>query len=191
MGFINDVKSNCLIPQEKQTLLFSATIPPRFEIADRVLRTDKAVIEVTPSATTVEAISQQVCYVDRPNKPKLLVHLLKNMDIPSALVFTRTKHGADRVARQLQKADIPAHSIHGDKSQGARQAALEAFKKGNVRVLVATDIAARGIDIEDLTHVFNFDIPEVPETMCTASAHRARRPGGNGNFSVKSTRPPT
>jgi len=178
MGFINDVKKVIAqIPQEKQTLLFSATIPPEIqEIADRVLRTDKAVIEVTPSATTVEAISQQVCYVDRPNKPKLLVHLLKNMDIPSALVFTRTKHGADRVARQLQKADIPAHSIHGDKSQGARQAALEAFKKGNVRVLVATDIAARGIDIEDLTHVFNFDIPEVPETY----VHRIGRTGRAG-----------
>ena len=178
MGFINDVKKVIAqIPQEKQTLLFSATIPPEIqEIADRVLRTDKAVIEVTPSATTVEAISQQVCYVDRPNKPKLLVHLLKNMDIPSALVFTRTKHGADRVARQLQKADIPAHAIHGDKSQGARQAALEAFKKGNVRVLVATDIAARGIDIEDLTHVFNFDIPEVPETY----VHRIGRTGRAG-----------
>ena len=178
MGFIYDVKKVIAqIPQEKQTLLFSATIPPEIqEIADRVLRADKAVIEVTPSATTVEAISQQVCYVDRPNKPKLLVHLLKNMDIPSALVFTRTKHGADRVARQLQKADIPAHSIHGDKSQGARQAALEAFKKGNVRVLVATDIAARGIDIEDLTYVFNFDIPEVPETY----VHRIGRTGRAG-----------
>lgn len=178
MGFINDVKKVIAqIPQKKQTLLFSATIPPEIqEIADRVLRADKAVIEVTPSATTVEAISQQVCYVDRPNKPKLLIHLLENIEIPSALVFTRTKHGADRVARQLQKAGIPAHSIHGDKSQGARQAALEAFKKGNVRVLVATDIAARGIDIEDLTHVFNFDIPEVPETY----VHRIGRTGRAG-----------
>lgn len=178
MGFIHDVEKIIgHMPQKKQTLLFSATVPPEIQnIADKVLRADRSVIEVTPSATTVEAIDQQVYYVDRRNKIKLLIHLLKNKEIVSALVFTRTKHGADRVARQLQKAEIPAYSIHGDKSQGARQAALNAFKKRNVRVLVATDIAARGIDIEELSHVFNFDIPEVPETY----VHRIGRTGRAG-----------
>lgn len=177
MGFIHDVRRVIdKTPEKKQTLLFSATMPPEIqEIADRLLH-DMAVVQVDPPATTVEAIRQYVYFVDKGNKRHLLAHLLQNPELVSVLVFTRTKHGADRVARDLTRAGFPAQSIHGDKSQGARQAALAAFKEGRCRVLVATDIAARGIDIEELSHVVNFDIPEVPETY----VHRIGRTGRAG-----------
>lgn len=177
MGFIHDVRRVIdKTPEKKQTLLFSATMPPEIqEIADRLLH-DMAVVQVDPPATTVEAIRQYVYFVDKGNKRHLLAHLLQNPELVSVLVFTRTKHGADRVARDLTRAGFPAQSIHGDKSQGARQAALATFKEGRCRVLVATDIAARGIDIEELSHVVNFDIPEVPETY----VHRIGRTGRAG-----------
>ena len=177
MGFIHDVRRVIdKTPEKKQTLLFSATMPPEIqEIADRLLH-DMAVVQVDPPATTVEAIRQYVYFVDKGNKRPLLAYLLQTPELVSVLVFTRTKHGADRVARDLTRAGFPAQSIHGDKSQGARQAALAAFKEGRCRVLVATDIAARGIDIEELSHVVNFDIPEVPETY----VHRIGRTGRAG-----------
>ena len=177
MGFIHDVRRVIdKTPEKKQTLLFSATMPPEIqEIADRLLH-DMAVVQVAPPATTVEAIRQYVYFVDRENKRRLLAWLLENPELVSVLVFTRTKHGADRVARDLTRAGFSAQSIHGDKSQNARQAALTAFKEGRCRVLVATDIAARGIDIEELSHVVNFDIPEVQETY----VHRIGRTGRAG-----------
>ena len=177
MGFIHDVRRVIdKTPEKKQTLLFSATMPPEIqEIADRLLH-DMAVVQVAPPATTVEAIRQYVYFVDRENKRRLLAWLLENPELVSVLVFTRTKHGADRVARDLTRAGFSAQSIHGDKSQNARQAALTAFKEGRCRILVATDIAARGIDIEELSHVVNFDIPEVPETY----VHRIGRTGRAG-----------
>ncbi|HIU32547.1 MAG TPA: DEAD/DEAH box helicase [Candidatus Caccousia avistercoris] len=177
MGFIHDVKKVIAkTPKKKQTLLFSATMPPEIqEIADDLLH-NLVRVEVDPPASTVEAIRQYVYFVDKANKRHLLTHLLQNPELVSVLVFTRTKHGADRVARDLARAKISAKSIHGDKSQGARQAALSAFKEGSCRVLVATDIAARGIDIEELSHVINYDIPEVPETY----VHRIGRTGRAG-----------
>ena len=177
MGFIHDVRRVIdKTPEKKQTLLFSATMPPEIqEIADRLLH-DMAVVQVAPPATTVEKIRQYVYFVDRENKRKLLAHLLANPELVSVLVFTRTKHGADRVARDLSRAGFSGRAIHGDKSQKARQDALAAFKEGRCRVLVATDIAARGIDIYELSHVINFDIPEVPETY----VHRIGRTGRAG-----------
>lgn len=177
MGFIADVKKVIAkIPQKKQTLLFSATMPP--EIAQMVnsILVDPVKVTITPPATTVDAIEQSLYFVDKVNKPKLLIHLLKDPSIRSALVFTRTKHGADRVVKELDRAKISAQSIHGNKSQNARQTALNSFKNGTIRVLVATDIAARGIDIEELSCVFNYDLPEVPETY----VHRIGRTGRAG-----------
>ena len=177
MGFIHDVKKVIeQLPKKRQTLLFSATMPQEIEeLADTILH-NPAKVSVTPPATTVEAIEQSVYFVDKENKRRLLIHLLQNPEIESALVFTRTKHGADRVVRELKKANIQAAAIHGDKSQNARQKALGDFKQHKTRVLVATDIAARGIDIEELSHVINYDIPEVPETY----VHRIGRTGRAG-----------
>lgn len=177
MGFIHDVKKViALLPQKKQTLFFSATMPP--EIAQLVdsLLVDPVKVAITPAATTVDAIEQSVYFVDKGNKAKLLIHLLQDPKIESALVFTRTKHGADRVVRELARAKIPAQSIHGNKSQSARQLALSSFKNRKIRVLVATDIAARGIDIEELSHVINYDLPNIPETY----VHRIGRTGRAG-----------
>ncbi len=177
MGFIADVKRIIAkMPKEKQTLLFSATMPSEIQELVNSILVEPVNIMVTPPATTVEAIDQTVYFVDKSNKAKLLIHLLSNPDIRSALVFTRTKHGADRVVRELERAKISAQSIHGDKSQNARQTALGSFKNGSIRVLVATDIAARGIDIEELSCVFNYDLPEVPETY----VHRIGRTGRAG-----------
>ncbi len=177
MGFIHDVKKVIAkLPQKKQTLFFSATMPPEImELVDSLL-VDPAKVEVTPQATTVDAIEQSVYFVDKPNKNKLLIHLLKDPGIESALVFTRTKHGADKVARELTRAKIRASAIHGNKSQSARQEALANFKNREIRVLVATDIAARGIDIEELSHVINYDLPNIPETY----VHRIGRTGRAG-----------
>lgn len=178
MGFINDVKKVVVhLPKKRQTLLFSATMPPEIEKLAQSMLVNPAKAEVTPPATTVDLIEQQLYHTNKINKPDLLLHLLEDKDIRSALVFTRTKHGADKVVRVLLREKVKSAAIHGNKSQNARQAALNSFKEGKLRVLVATDIAARGIDIDDLTHVFNFDLPEVPETY----VHRIGRTGRAGN----------
>ncbi|MBC8535858.1 DEAD/DEAH box helicase [Feifania hominis] len=177
MGFIHDVRQVIKkLPEKRQTLLFSATMPKEIRELSNSMLKNPVRVSVTPESSTVEAIDQKVCFVDRSNKRKLLIHLLKDESVVSALVFTRTKHGADRVARELQRAGIKAAAIHGDKTQGARQDALGRFKEGKIRVLVATDIAARGLDISELSHVFNVDLPEVPETY----VHRIGRTGRAG-----------
>lgn len=177
MGFIHDVKKAIAkLPHKKQTLFFSATMPPEIMDLVRSLLDHPVHVEVTPQATTVEAIEQSVYFVDKPNKSRLLIRLLKDPAMISALVFTRTKHGADRVVRDLTRAGIQAKAIHGNKSQTARQDALGAFKEGKIRVLVATDIAARGIDIDELSHVVNYDLPNIPETY----VHRIGRTGRAG-----------
>jgi ATP-dependent RNA helicase RhlE len=177
MGFIHDVKRiAALTPVKKQTLLFSATMPKEIaDMADAMLN-HPAKVSITPETLTVDAIKQSVYFVDKGNKRSLLLHLLKDDSLQSVLVFTRTKHGADRVVRELKKENVSAQAIHGDKSQNNRQAALESFKNGSTRVLVATDIAARGIDIDELSHVVNYDLPNVPETY----VHRIGRTGRAG-----------
>lgn len=181
MGFIHDVKRIITkLPVKRQTLFFSATMPPEIQKLAHVLLTNPAKVEVTPVSSTVDAIEQSLYFVSKPDKPKLLLHLLKDGKIISALVFTRTKHGADKVVKFLHRNNITAAAIHGNKSQNARQNALGNFKKGSLRVLVATDIAARGIDIDELSHVFNFDLPNVPETY----VHRIGRTGRAGNAGV-------
>jgi ATP-dependent RNA helicase RhlE len=177
MGFSHDVKKIIAqLPAKRQTLLFSATMPPEItKMVDAIL-TNPVRVAVTPVSSTVDTIEQTVYFVDRKDKKSLLIQLLKNMEIDSALVFTRTKHGADKVARALAKVRITAQAIHGDKSQGARQLALSNFKLKRTRVLVATDIAARGIDVDELSHVINFDLPNVPETY----VHRIGRTGRAG-----------
>ena len=177
MGFIHDVrKVIALLPKKRQTLFFSATMPPEVEKLAMGILTDPASVKVDPVSSTVDKIEQSLYLVDKANKKQLLAKLLGEPDVESALVFTRTKHGADRVARELGKAGIQARAIHGDKSQNARQQALQDFKGGKVRVLVATDIAARGIDIAGLSHVFNYDLPNEPE----AYVHRIGRTGRAG-----------
>ena len=181
MGLIHDVKKILKwLPKKKQTLFFSATMPPEIrELVDSLLR-DPVKVAVDPISSPVEVIRQSVYFVDRGNKTRLLVHLMDTLAVRSALVFTRTKHGANKVARDLEKGGIPAAAIHGNKSQTARQQALADFKAGKIRALVATDIAARGLDIEDLSHVFNYNLPEVPETY----VHRIGRTGRAGREGV-------
>lgn len=178
MGFIHDVRRVLkLLPAQKQTMLFSATMPPEVsDLVDRLLR-DPVKVAVDPVSSPVEVIGQSVYFVDKGNKTKLLASLITGLNVKNALVFTRTKHGANRVAADLVKAGISAAAIHGNKSQSARQQALADFKSGAVRALVATDIAARGIDIEELSHVFNYNLPEVPETYI----HRIGRTGRAGH----------
>ena len=181
MGFIHDVKKILKwLPEKKQTLFFSATMPPEITALVNSLLHDPARVAVDPISSPVEVIRQSVCFVDRGNKVKLLAHLVKEMQVRSALVFTRTKHGANKVARDLEKNGIPSAAIHGNKSQTARQQALADFKAGKIRTLVATDIAARGLDIEDLSHVFNYNLPDVPETY----VHRIGRTGRAGKGGV-------
>ena len=181
MGFIHDVKRIITkLPAKRQTLFFSATMPPEIQKLANVLLTNPAYVEVTPASSTVDAIDQSLYHVDKANKLSLLQYLLKDKEIVTALVFTRTKHGADKVVKFLHKNEVTAAAIHGNKSQNARQHALSHFKGGNLRVLVATDIAARGIDIDDLSHVVNFDLPNVPETY----VHRIGRTGRAGNTGI-------
>lgn len=177
MGFIHDVKKIIAkTPVKKQTLLFSATMPPDIaRLANKILK-NPVKVEVTPVSSTVDTIKQYLYYVDKGNKKDLLLHVLKDKNIASALVFTRTKHGADRLKKKLSKANVMSQAIHGDKSQGARQNALNNFKNKSLRILIATDIAARGIDIDELTHVINYDLPDVPETY----VHRIGRTGRAG-----------
>jgi Superfamily II DNA and RNA helicases len=177
MGFIHDVKKILTkLPQNKQTLLFSATMPPDIARLSSTILKNPAKIQIKPVSSTVDTIEQYLYYVDKVNKKNLLLHILKDKTIVSALVFTRTKHGADRIVRQLAKDKITAQAIHGDKSQGARLTALSNFKNRSLRILVATDIAARGIDIDELSHVINYDLPDIPETY----VHRIGRTGRAG-----------
>jgi ATP-dependent RNA helicase RhlE len=175
MGFIHDVKRVIgLLPSRRQTLFFSATMPREAQdLADRLLHQPETVA-VAPPATTVEKVDQEVFFVEKADKRALLVDVLRDSGMKRVLVFSRTKHGANRIAEHLVKAKIGAEAIHGNKSQNARERALANFKAGKVRVLVATDIAARGIDIDDVTHVVNFDVPEVPETYVHRIGRTAR-----------------
>lgn len=177
MGFIHDIrKLLTFLPAKKQSLFFSATMPPEIvKLASGILK-NPAKVEVTPVSSTAETINQSIYFVDKPNKPLLLLDILKNKDIKTVLVFTRTKHGADKVVRFLDKNKIKAEAIHGNKAQNARQRALTNFKEQTTRVLVATDIAARGIDVDNLQYVINFDLPNVPESY----VHRIGRTGRAG-----------
>jgi len=175
MGFIRDIRRIVpLLPKQRQSLLFSATMPDEINRLIGTLLKDPVRVEVTPSATTVERIDQRVMFVDAGNKRALLASLLKDGTIARALVFTRTKHAANRVAEGLAKGGFGADAIHGNKSQGARQRALSNFRDGRTRVLVATDIAARGIDIDGITHVINFELPNVPESYVHRIGRTAR-----------------
>jgi ATP-dependent RNA helicase RhlE len=183
MGFIHDVKKVIAkLPTKRQTLFFSATMPAEVVKLSQNILVDPVRVSVAPVSTTAEKVTQQLYYVDQKNKRFLLRHLLDTSaeEIPSVLVFTRTKHGADKVVKDLVKLDITAQAIHGNKSQNARQTALSNFKNRTTRVLVATDIAARGIDIDELTHVINYEIPNIPETY----VHRIGRTGRAGNSGV-------
>jgi ATP-dependent RNA helicase RhlE len=181
MGFIHDIKRIIpMLPQQRQSLFFSATMPPVIQkLADTIL-VNPVKVEVTPVSSTAEKVQQAIYLVEKNDKRHLLRHLLTDTEIERVLVFTRTKHGADRVVKDLVKADIQAEAIHGNKSQNARQRALSNFKAGTTRVLVATDIAARGIDVEELSHVINFELPNEPETY----VHRIGRTGRAGNNGI-------
>ena len=177
MGFVHDVKKVIAkLPAKRQNLMFSATMPKEIEHLAAGILHDPAFVKVDPVSSTVERIDQSLYFVEKGNKKLLLPWLIKNLEPPvqNALVFSRTKHGADKIAKDLNKQGIPAAAIHGNKSQSARVAALEGFKAGKTKVLVATDIAARGIDISELSHVFNYDLPEVPETYVHRIGRTAR-----------------
>jgi len=177
MGFIKDVKKIVHhIPENRQTLFFSATMPDEIKDLVNSILDEPVKVEVTPVSSTVDIIDQYVYFTDKDNKKNLLLHVLENDDISSSLVFTRTKHEADKVVKFLEKNDVKAQAIHGNKSQGARQAALNSLKSGEIKVLVATDIAARGIDIDELSHVINYNLPNIPETY----VHRIGRTGRAG-----------
>ncbi len=177
MGFIHDVKKIIAkVPAKRQTIFFSATMPGEISTLAATILTHPVRVEVTPVSSTANTIKQELYYVDKNNKKSLLLDLLKDRSINTALVFTRTKHGADRVTKDLNRAGVSAEAIHGNKSQNARQRALSNFKSQQTRVLVATDIAARGIDIDELSHVINFELPNIPETY----VHRIGRTGRAG-----------
>ena len=177
MGFLPDIKRLLsLIPRRRQTLFFSATMPAAIANLAKNILTDPVKIQVAPSATPVERIDQRVLFVDQVDKRALLGEVLKDSQTQRVLVFTRTKHAADRVVRQLVRKQVKAEAIHGNKSQNARQAALANFRNGRTRVLVATDIASRGIDVEGITHVINYDLPNEPESY----VHRIGRTGRAG-----------
>ncbi len=177
MGFVNDVRKVIKeLPRERQTLFFSATMPPEIAQLAKVLLNNPVKVEVTPVASTAEKIDQSIFFVNKNDKLELLIHLLQNGGIERALVFARTKHGADKISRELKKMNFRSDAIHGNKTQSARQSALYNFKAGKTKALVATDIAARGIDIDNLTHVINFDLPNVPESY----VHRIGRTGRAG-----------
>ncbi|MDQ3535756.1 MAG: DEAD/DEAH box helicase [Bacteroidota bacterium] len=177
MGFFNDVKKIISkLPPKRQSLFFSATMPPEIVMLADTILVKPQKVEVTPVSSTANTVKQAIYFVDKKDKKSLLTHLLEEKSIVTALVFTRTKHGADKVAKDLNRSGIKAEAIHGNKSQNARQNALNNFKNKRTRVLVATDIAARGIDVEDLSHVINFELPNVPETY----VHRIGRTGRAG-----------
>ncbi len=175
MGFIHDIrKIIAKLPVQRQTLLFSATMPADIAELARQMLKDPAKVAVTPSATTVERIAQRIVHVDRGGKPRLLTELLRTEPVERALIFTRTKHGADKVVRGLHKDGIVADAIHGNKSQNQRERVLANFRTGRVRILVATDIAARGIDVDGISHVINFDLPNIPESYVHRIGRTAR-----------------
>ena len=175
IGFIRPIRRIiAALPKARQSLCFSATMPPEVTRLCRDILRDPVRVEVTPSASTVERVDQRVFFVDAPNKRRLLATLLQDRAVTRALVFTRTKHGANRVAEQLSRGGVRADAIHGNKSQGARQRAIAGFRDGKVRVLVATDIAARGIDIDGISHVINYELPNVPETYVHRIGRTAR-----------------
>lgn len=174
MGFIHDIrKIIAKIPEERQSLFFSATMPPEIVTLSKNILGSYERVTINPKQTTAERVEQLVYYVAKKDKIKLLIHLLKENKMDTLLVFSRTKYGADKIVRQLKKQNLQAAAIHGNKSQGARQRALKNFKEGRIHILVATDIAARGIDVDDLSHVINYDLPNVPETY----VHRIGRTG--------------
>jgi ATP-dependent RNA helicase RhlE len=175
MGFIHDIrKIIAKVPTERQTLFFSATMPKEIrQLADSILR-NPARVQIAVESSTAERVSQSVYHVDKVNKPALLSHVLKQSAVTRAIVFTRTKHGADKVAKHLNRQGIRAEAIHGEKSQGARQRALANFKSQKPPVLVATDIAARGIDVDQVSHVINFDVPVTAETYVHRIGRTAR-----------------
>ena len=178
MGFIHDVKKLLTaLPRKKQTLFFSATMPPEIVNLSKSILHNPVKVEVTPESLTVDAIQQGLYFVDKGNKKNLLIDVLQDGEIKSALVFTRTKHGANKVVKLLKGSNIQAEAIHGNKSQAARQKALDNFKDQRTRVLVATDIAARGIDVDELQYVINYEIPNIPETY----VHRIGRTGRAGS----------
>lgn len=177
MGFIHDIKRIlALLPTDRQTLFFSATMPPNIRKFATGILNNPVEISVTPVSSAAQTIQHSVYFVEKKQKTRLLLELLADTSIHRSLVFTRTKHGADRLVKQLLRTDINAAAIHGNKSQNARQNALNDFKKNNIRVLIATDIAARGIDIDELPHVINYEIPNIPETY----VHRIGRTGRAG-----------
>jgi ATP-dependent RNA helicase RhlE len=181
MGFIKDVKKIVsLVKKERQTMLFSATMPNEIKTFANELLKNPVSIKIAPEELTIDVIEQSVYYVSNKSKIKLLTKLLKNEELKSVLVFSRTKHGTNDITSELLKYGIKCKAIHGDKSQGDRQKALNEFKKKQIRVLVATDIAARGIDVDELSHVINYDLPEVPETYI----HRIGRTGRAGNSGI-------
>jgi ATP-dependent RNA helicase RhlE len=175
MGFLPDVKRiTKALPRDRQTMFFSATMPLQIRRLAEGLLDRPVSVAVAPVSSTAEQIEQKVFFVKKGDKRKLLVELLRDPEVEHTLVFSRTKHGANRIVRQLEKAGISAQAIHGNKSQGARTRALDAFRKGELSVLVATDIAARGIDVDGVTHVINFDLPNVPETYVHRIGRTAR-----------------
>ena len=181
MGFIHDVKKVIArLPKQRQTLLFSATMPQEIAELSKTILVDPVRVEVTPQSSTVEAIDQRLYKVDKANKKHLLQYILQDSTLDSVLVFTNTKHGADRVVKELGRSGIAAMAIHGNKGQTARVKALESFKSGEIRVLVATDIAARGIDVNELGCVINYELPNVPETY----VHRIGRTGRAGRSGI-------
>ena len=181
MGFINDIKKVLkLLPEKKQSLFFSATMPDNIVKLSRTILHNPIKIEVAPVSSAAETIQQYLYYTNRTSKKELLLHILKDQKMEQVLMFSRTKRGADRIARNLQKVKIKAEAIHGDKSQSQRQKALKRFKEGSIRILVATDIAARGIDIDKLSYVINYEIPNESETY----VHRIGRTGRAGENGV-------
>ena len=181
MGFIHDIrKIITLLPSQRQSLFFSATMPSNIVALSQKILKNPAKVEVSPVSSTAQTIQQYLYYTNRADKQNLLYHLLKNENIDKVLLFSRTKHGADRIARNLNKKNIKTAAIHGDKAQNQRQKALTNFKDGNLRVLVATDIAARGIDIDKLKYIINYDIPNIAETY----VHRIGRSGRAGEEGI-------
>jgi ATP-dependent RNA helicase RhlE len=175
MGFIHDIRRIVQkLPAKRQTLFFSATMPAPIEELGRLMLRDPARVAVTPQASTAERVDQRVVHVEKAGKPALLADILSSEPIDRAIVFTRTKHGADRVVRQLGQKGLAAEAIHGNKSQGQRERALAAFREGRIRTLIATDIAARGIDVDGITHVINYDLPNVPESYVHRIGRTAR-----------------
>jgi ATP-dependent RNA helicase RhlE len=181
MGFIHDVKKLITkIPQKRQTLFFSATMPDEIQKLANTILVNPEKVEVTPVSSTADTIDQSLFFVEKNDKKKLLIHILNDKNIKSALIFSRTKHGADKITKDLVKAGIKTEAIHGNKSQNARQKALSNFKNGQIKALIATDIAARGIDIDELSHVINYELPNVPETY----VHRIGRTGRAGSSGI-------